>query len=162
MQGTKELDLLCWLGPAELVNFIKRQINVRKGWSALGDVALLSWLGLFFIWPLHPSNPNSTASGVTLAVPAQLVWVLAQRNSPQGCFRRKILSKGENMLWTPWPSLPAPTHLTLFPSALLHPTDTRDLPHNPPENSSFTPLWNLLHTFAFTALQIFSRPITDW
>lgn len=126
MRSTKELDLLCWLGPAELVNFIKRQINVRKGWSALGDVALPSWLGPFFIWSLHPSNPNSTASGLTLAVPAQLVWVLARRNSPQWRLGRKTLSKGEHRLLEPAGlsltlSLPAATHLTLLLFALLHP-----------------------------------------
>lgn len=158
MHGTKGLDLLCWLGPAELVNFTERQTNVRKGWSALGDVALSSWLGLCFIWPLHPSRPSCVASGVTLAVPAQLVWVLAQRSCPQWCIRRKTLSRGEHRLllqqgWH-WPPLPAATQLTL----LLPLCPPRDLPQNPPENSSSTSLGNLLPIFAFTDVQIFSRP----
>lgn len=168
MRATKGLVLLCWLGPAELVDFIKRQINARRGWSALGDVALPSWLGLCFLCSLHPSKPNCAASGVTLAVHAQLVWVLAQRSWPQRCIRRKSLSRGEHTLllqqgWH-WPSLPVPAqveskvHLTLLLSALLHPTDPRDPPQNPAENSSSTSLGNSLPIFAFTAIPIFSRP----
>lgn len=74
MRGTKELDLLRRLGPAELVNFIKRQINARKGWSALGDVALSARPGPRFIWSLQASKPSSVASGVPVAVPARLVF----------------------------------------------------------------------------------------
>lgn len=144
MRGTKEPDLLCWLGPAELVNFIKWQINVSKGWSALGEVALSSWLGLCPTWFLHPSKP-----WVTLAVPAQQVWVLARGTGPShGAEGNPV--QGE--LWhsragTAPVCLQNTSHLLL--PALLHPTPTR--------NTCVTPLGQSLPIFAFTATQILSR-----
>lgn len=139
MRGTKELAWLCWLGPAELGNFIKRQMNVRKGSGALGEVAPSSWLGLCCAWSLHPSQPSSVAQsdpgsacpGVG-AGPEELAPVMDQR---------KALSQGEPCPWSAGLALPLPACSCPSPPAPPHPTDTRDPPLNPPEHSSSTPLW---------------------
>lgn len=153
MRGTKELGLRCWLGPAELVNFIKRQINVRKGWSALGDVALPLWLGLGLCTPQTPV----LWLRMTGAVPAQLVWVLAQRNWLQRWTRGKPCPRVSTCCW----SSRAGTALTACSSP--SPCSSPPCRHqgSSPE-STRTQLFhlsvNLLHVLAFTAIQTFSRP----
>lgn len=141
MRGTKGLDLLCWLGPAELVNFIKPQTNVRKGWSALGDVATLivAWTLIYLV----SASPKAQLCGLR-STPgwAQLGWCW-----PRGATG---MDQKENPLlgWL-WPSL------LQQPSSPCSFLPSQDLPQNPSQNSSSTSLGNLLHKFA---VRIFSRP----
>lgn len=157
MRGTKELALLCWLGPAELGNFIKRQMNVRKGSGALGEVAPSSWLGLCCAWSLHPSQPSSEWPWQCLP------WF--------GCWPRGTgPSDGSEESPVPGWALSLVSRAGTAPPCLQQPLSPCSPPPyrhqgstpEPTRTQLFHPSVNLLHVLAFTAIQTFSTPEKWW